>query len=122
MAGGWWLKAGEIVAQCAGRQALGLAARRYRFAAGHLLLDCEDEPLARRFQDLYAEDSDDRAACEVQVECIVRAHDPTLAAVIFRDPEPLDAFAFCRHLFPDREFVEGPAGAGPWRTISLRQT
>ena len=124
MQGGWWLKADEIIARCASRQATGASARRYRFAAGHLLLDCEDEPLARRFQDLYAESSEDAAACTapVQVECVVRAYDPTLAVVNFRDPEPLDAFVFCRHLFPDRDFVEGPAGAGGWRTISLRQT
>jgi hypothetical protein len=99
-------------------------ARRYRFAGGHLLLDCDDEPLARRFQDLYADSSDCSAACEapVQVECVVRAHAPTLAAVHFHDPQPLDAFAFCRHLFPDRGFVEGPAGVGGWRTISLQQS
>jgi hypothetical protein len=124
MQGGWWLKADEIVARCAGRRVVRAPARRYRFADGHLLLDCDDEPLARRFQDLYADGSDDGAGCKapVQVECVVHAHDPTLAAAIFRDPQPLDAFAFCRYLFPNRGFVEGPAGAGGWRTISLRET
>jgi hypothetical protein len=119
----WWYRAHEIAAQCAGRDTTAVFARRYRFADGQLYLDCEDAPLARRFQDLYAEGSDEGAACTapVQVQCVVRAYDPTLAAVIFRDPEPLDAFAFCRHLFPNRDFVEGP-GAGGWRTISLRQT
>jgi hypothetical protein len=120
----WWDRAHEIAAQCAGRHGTGVSARRYRFADGHLLLDCEDEPLTHRFRELYADGSDDGAGCEspAQVECVVRAHDSRLAAVFFRDPEPLDAFAFCRHLFPDRDFVEGPTGAGGWRTISLRQT
>jgi hypothetical protein len=125
MQGGWWLKADEVVAQCAGRREAGVPARRYRFAEGQLLLDCDDEPLARRFDDLYADASNLGAAARevpVQVECIVRAHDPTLAAVFFRDPQPLDGFAFCRHLFPNRGFVEGPAGPGGWRTISLRQS
>ena len=47
---------------------------------------------------------------------------PPLAAVIFDDPEPLNSFAFCRALFPDRGYVEGPAGAAGWRTIASRQT
>jgi hypothetical protein len=124
MRGGWWLRADEIAAQCVGRRAAGTSVHRYRFADGHLLLDCEDEPLARRFRGIYGEGSDDDAArdARAQVKCVVRVLDPTLAGVFFADPCSLDAFAFCRHLFPNRDFVEGPAGASGWRTIASRQT
>lgn len=78
----------------------------------------------RRFQEIYPEGADDDAASEApaHVKCVVRVHDDAaLAAVIFDDPEPLDSFAFCQSLFPDRGYVEGPAGADGWRTISSRQ-
>jgi hypothetical protein len=78
----------------------------------------------RRFQDLFPEGADDHATSEapIRVTCVVRASDDAeLAAVIFDDPEPLDSFAFCQSLFPDRGYVEGPAGTEGWRTISLRQ-
>ena len=42
--------------------------------------------------------------------------------MIFHDPEPLNSFAFCRALFPDRGYSEGPAGADGWRTIVSRQS
>jgi hypothetical protein len=79
----------------------------------------------RRFQEIYPEGADNGRASEapLDVKCVVRAYDETsLAAVIFDDPEPLDSFAFCQSLFPDRGYVEGPVGADGWRTISSRQT
>ena len=55
--------------------------------------------------------------------CRVRHHpEQALAAAAFDDPEPLDAFEFCRRLFPDRGYVEGPEGPDGWRTLTLRQT
>jgi hypothetical protein len=78
----------------------------------------------RRFREIYPEGADqDASEAPLQVKCTVRVHeDAPLAAVIFDDPEPLDSFAFCLSLFPDRGYVEGPAGADGWRTISSRQT
>jgi hypothetical protein len=45
-----------------------------------------------------------------------------VAAVTFEDPEPLDPVAFCRSLFPDRGYVDGPVAAEGWRTIALRDS
>jgi len=89
-----------------------------------LILDCEDEALEQRFEDIYGEGAVGGTlfAAAHSVKCVVREFDAALAAVLFDDPEPLDAFAFCQSLFPDRGYVEGPAGAHGWRTIALRQT
>jgi len=79
----------------------------------------------RRFQEIYPEGADQggTTAAPLQVKCVVRIHDEApLAAVIFDDPEPLESFAFCQSLFPDRGYLEGPVGADGWRTISSRQT
>jgi hypothetical protein len=78
----------------------------------------------RRFQEIYPEGAgQDASEAPLQVKCVVRAHDEApVAAIIFDDPEPLDSFGFCQSLFPDRGYVEGPAGADGWRTISSRQT
>ncbi|MGB8398429.1 hypothetical protein [Bradyrhizobium sp.] len=43
-----------------------------------------------------------------------------VASVEFEDPEPLDPFAFCQTLFPDRNYTEGVAAAPGWRTIAMR--
>ena len=121
----WWLQAPEILERCSRRAAQSARISRYRFAQGCLVLDCEDEALSRRFQEIYPEGEDDDAASHgcPRVTCVVRGHDhEDLAAVIFDDPEPLDSFAFCRALFPDRGYVEGPAAATGWRTIASRQT
>jgi len=67
---------------------------------------------------------DDLEASDVRshVTCVVRGHDrEDLAAVTFQDSEPLDSFAFCRALFPDRGYLEGPPATDGWRTIALRQ-
>jgi hypothetical protein len=119
----WWLRAPEVLAQCGQRDAASTVPNRYRFAHGGLVLDCEDEALVRRFGDIYPEGAGGNAASEaaIHVTCVVRIHDETLAAVTFDDPEPLDSFAFCQSLFPDRGYVEGPAGADGWRTISPRE-
>jgi hypothetical protein len=88
------------------------------------VLDCEDEVLVRRFRRLYPEDANENAGSErsIRVKCIVRVDDDAaLAQVIFHDPEPLDSFAFCQSLFPDRRYVEGPGGPQCWRTIASKQ-
>src|SRR5262249_6488030 len=123
MQSAWWLRASEIFDQCGRRAPNSRRTSRYRFAEGCLFLDCEDEALLRRFQEIYPEGAEDGAPhAQSQVTCVVRAHDhEDLAAVIFQDPEPLDSFAFCRALFPDRGYLEGPAGADGWRTIASRQ-
>jgi len=121
----WWLRAHEIVVACARRrEASDGSPIRYRLANGELILDCEDEALERRFEDIYGEGAVGGTLSEAahSVKCVVRVFDAAVAAVLFDDPEPLDAFAFCQSLFPDRGYVEGPAGAHGWRTIALRQT
>jgi hypothetical protein len=45
-----------------------------------------------------------------------------VAAVTFDDPESLDPVAFCRSLFPDRGYVDGPIAADGWRTIAFRES
>jgi hypothetical protein len=120
----WWQRAPEFLSQCRQRVPASVSQRRYRFAFGRLVLDCEDQALLRRFQAIYPEGADDGAAPEpaVQVTCTVRVHDAApLAAVIFDDPEPLDSYAFCQSMFPDRDYMEGPVGADGWRTITTRQ-
>jgi hypothetical protein len=79
----------------------------------------------RRFQDIYPEGATPSAEFDasLQVKCTVRLHNEgPFAAVTFNDPEPLESFSFCQTLFPDRGFMEGPAGAEGWRTLSLRQS
>ena len=120
----WWLRAPDILSECSRRALAAVSRRRYRFASGCLVLDCEDELLLRRFQEIYPEGAADDTAAEAaaQVTCTVRVHDEAaLAAVIFDDPEPLDSYAFCRSLFPDRGYVEGPVGADGWRTIATSE-
>src|SRR6516225_4406480 len=100
----WWLRAPYILSECSQRVLVPVSRRRYRFASGCLVLDCEDELLLRRFEEIYSEgaDEDTAAVTARQVTCTVRVHDKAaLAAVIFDDPEPLDTYAFCRSLFPD---------------------
>jgi hypothetical protein len=124
MPGAWWLRGGEILSQCEQRVAASASRRYYLFASGRLVLDCEDEALLRRFQEIYPEGADDDVASEpvAQVTCTVRLHDrAALATVIFDDPEPLDSYAFCQSLFPDRGYIEGPVGGDGWRTIAPRQ-
>src|SRR5262245_32168369 len=124
MQAAWWRRASDILAQC-NRPASSFARRsRYRFADGCLVLDCEDEALVRRFQEIYPEGaSQDGAEAPLQVKCVVRVHNEApLAAVVFDDPEPLQSFAFCATLFPDRGYLEGPAGVDGWRTIASRHT
>jgi hypothetical protein len=125
----WWLRAPEIVATFSRRSVGGVHPRRYKFADGFLVLDCDDEVLVRRFRKLYPEDPDENAGDEnagsersIRVKCMVRADDDAaLAHVVFYDREPLDSFAFCQRLFPDRRYVEGPVGPEGWRTIASRQ-
>ncbi len=124
MQSAWWLRAADILAQCDRPASSSARLSRYRFADGCLVLDCEDEALVRRFQEIYPEGADhDGSETPLQVKCAVRVHgEAPVAAVIFDDPEPLQSFAFCETLFPDRGYLEGPAGPDGWRTIASRQT
>lgn len=120
----WWLRASEILTTGDRRQMMGARPSRYKLAHGCLVLDCEDEALTRRFRQIYPEGADENTGSKAstRVTCTVRLHDDAgLAEVVFDDPEPLDPFAFCRSLFPDRGYVEGPASADGWRTIASRQ-
>lgn len=131
----WWLRAPEFLADCNRPTTGSGCASRYRFAERCLVLDSEDEALVRRFQQIYPEGMDGSAVADASrdVRCVVRVQNETrhhqapcdeaaLAAVFFDDPEPLDSFAFCQSLFPDRGYVEGPPGSDGWRTISDRRT
>jgi hypothetical protein len=126
----WWDSAPEIFAECCHPRSI---ERRgwiwYAFAKGWLGLDCDDEALLARFQEIYPEGAvadptrhpSFPAKSSFQVKCQVFSHPALrLAAVTFDDPEPLDPLAFCRSLFPDRGYVDGPAAAQGWRTIALR--
>ena len=98
-----------------------MPADRFVFAEGQLSVDSDDAGLTGRFRQLYPED---RSGNEVAwagpaVGCRVRCAEG-LAAISFDDPEPLDAFAFCTALFPDRGFVEGPASSPHRPLIALR--
>src|SRR6266567_5679925 len=120
VAAAWWLRAPEVLAECFRRGADPGVFTWYRFACGWLGLDSGDASLVRRFCEVYPEGSVDSPGSDgqVRVKCHVRAHDELhVAAIAFDDPEPLDSFAFCRHMFPDRAYAEGPAAAEGWRTI-----
>jgi hypothetical protein len=125
VAAAWWLQAPEVLAECL-RRDVGLNDLVcYGFARGCLSLDCDDALLLRRFSEIYPEGSVNGPgpALRAQVGCRVRCHgELAVAAVAFDDPEPVDPFAFCRHLFPDRGYIEGPAGAEGWRTIASRES
>src|SRR5690348_4866102 len=101
----WWQTAPSLLEACL-RPGTGQQHRKawYRLARGWLGLDCADDALSGRFQDIYPEGSAAGPSLSepIQVKCRVRNH-PTLpvAAIAFDDPEPLDSFAFCRTLFPD---------------------
>lgn len=120
----WWLRAPELLVECGRRTPALPESLWYRFADGWLALNSQDDALSRRFQEIYPEgveacganDSRRRVLCDVRVHA-----DAPFAAVVFDDPAPLDSFAFCQTLFPDRGYVEGPAGPDGWRTIASRQ-
>jgi hypothetical protein len=120
----WWRRAPELADDCLRRPPSGDTPTWYRFAEGWLSLKSDDAPLLRRFQEIYPEGSGPFGGDSANpvVDCEVRVHpDAPVAVVRFADPEPLDSFAFCQALFPDRGYVEGPPGAGGWRTIASRQ-
>src|SRR5690242_20502532 len=118
-----WAQAPEVLLRCL-PPADDSKLSWYRFARGWLGIDSQDAALSRRFHDVYAEGAADavEASAPARVSLRVRHHaELPLAAIAFDDPEPLDSFAFCRTLFPDRGYVEGPAGADGWRTIAPRE-
>jgi hypothetical protein len=123
MSAGWWSDVPGLF-ESAFRNPQGRArTTRYRFGLGILELDCDDAGLNRRFGELYPEGEIAAAAADAgpKVRCSVRSLDePALAAIRFDDPEELDPIRFCSTLFPDRNYVPGPAGPDGWRTLALR--
>jgi hypothetical protein len=85
-------------------------------------LICAEPSLSNRFNEIYPEGAEPASAGDslFQVTCRVGPIEgTTLAAVIFEDSAPLDSFAFCRTLFPDRGYIEGPSGPDGWRTLAM---
>jgi hypothetical protein len=123
MAAAWWSEAPGLFER-AFRHPQGRArTTRYRFGLGVLELDCDDAGLNRRFGELYPEGemSADEAAPGPRVRCAVRSiDDPAVVAIRFDDPEALDPIHFCSTLFPDRNYVAGPAGPDGWCTLSIK--
>lgn len=116
----WWHRAPELHRRALQQAPERGPARSYRFASGQLELDSDDEPLNRRFSEIYPEGEANGGAAPTTVRLRVRsAEDPSVAAVSFDDPETLDAARFCRELFPDRNYVAGPEGASGWQTLAL---
>jgi hypothetical protein len=126
MADCWWDRAPELLQRAL---SVAIGGRRdsgcYKFGGGRLELDSDDEPLNRRFQQIYPEGIDDSEGGRggpLRVRCTVRSLEQSnVAAIAFDDPEDLDSMAFCRALFPDRNYVAGPPAASGWQTISLSQ-
>ena len=124
MTPGWWLQAPELLARNRHRGDSRRPSSCYRFADGLLELESDDERLNRRFQEIYPEGAESSSVPPglVRVGCSVRTdRELDLAIVVFDDPDPLDSFAFCQTLFPDRGYIEGPEGPGEWRTITSRE-
>lgn len=95
---------------------------RYRLGLGELELDSEDGPLTTRFAEIYPEGeaTTDVGDAVVRVRCTVRLVDePAVAAVAFDDPRSVDPAAFCRAVFPDRNYVAGPPAPAGWTTLAL---
>jgi hypothetical protein len=125
MAAGWWDQAPDLFESAfAGQQGRTGRQTAYRFGLGLFELDCDDAGLNRRFGELYPEGATPGSTASGPfVRCQVRSLDaPSVAAIRFDDPEALDAIAFCRALFSDRGYVQGPPGPGGWQTIARHET
>jgi hypothetical protein len=120
----WWLSATDLADAKEDVPSKSADGTWYKFAQGWLCLICAEPTLSSRFNEIYPEgagsgppdDSLPKVTCRVSV-----IEGSSHAAIVFEDPEPLDSFAFCRTLFPDRGYTEGPAGPDGWRTISANE-
>jgi hypothetical protein len=120
--GEWWLRATNLIESYQRSPAKPSDEFWFRFAQGRLRLICAEPSLSNRFNEIYPEGAESAPPSNsaFQVVCRVGPVESTsLAAVIFEDPAPLDSFAFCRTLFPDRGYTEGPPGPDGWRTLAL---
>jgi hypothetical protein len=123
--GAWWLHASNLTDESNGAPSKPAEGLWYRFAQGWLCLICAEPTLSNRFNEIYPEgaDSGPPSNCQIRVTCRVRPIEgASLARIDFEDPESLDSFAFCRTLFPDRGYAEGPPGPDGWRTISINDS
>ena len=121
----WWLNASELVAIDETVPSKPDDGIWYKFAKGWLCLICAEPTLSSRFNEIYPEGANSESPSDglPKVICRVRPIEgSSLATVVFDDPEPLDSFEFCRTLFPDRGYAEGPAGPDGWRTISINDS
>ena len=120
----WWLNATDLANIAQKATAKAAEGIWYRFAQGWLCLICSEPTLSSRFNEIYPEGAGSGVPVDAlpKVICRVAAIEGTsTAAILFEDPEPLDSFAFCRTLFPDRGYAEGPAGPDSWRTIMVNE-
>jgi hypothetical protein len=118
----WWLNASDLAKASENSLPKSVDGIWYRFAQGWLCLVCTEPTLLNRFNEIYPEGAEfgPPSECSSKVTCRVRPIEgSSLAAIVFEDPEPLDSFAFCQALFPDRGYAEGPACTDGWRTISI---
>ena len=118
----WWLRAADFTGVSEKVAPDPAIERWYRFAQGWLCLICAEPSLSKRFNEIYPEGAESAPPSDasLKVVCRVRPVEGSkLVAIAFEDPEPLDSFTFCRTLFPDRGYVEGPACPDGWRTIAL---
>lgn len=121
MTAAWWDEAPDLL-KSAFQHPQGRTRRfHYRFGLGSFALDSDDDPLNRRFSELYPEGESAEAGGVdgPSIRCCVRSlESPAVAAIRFEDPEALDALEFCRVLFPDRSYVPGPGTREGWQTIA----
>ena len=118
----WWLRASDLADQIDKAPSKPSDSLWYKFAQGWLCLISAELTLLSRFNEIYPEGAEHGPPSDTlfKVTCrISPIEGSSLAAIIFDDPEPLDSFEFCRALFPDRGYAEGPAGPDGWRTISI---
>jgi hypothetical protein len=122
----WWQRAPYFIDRALRDSPGQTDTRQYRFGHGRLELDSDDQPLNLRFRQIYPEGPVELPGGRngsVRVRCTVRSLDePQVAAIAFEDPEDLDAAEFCRTLFPDRNYIAGPAAAPGWETLSLGES
>jgi hypothetical protein len=122
MAAAWWHRAPDLF-EAATRRTGSRPPSSYQLGLGRLELDSDDEPLNLRFSEIYPEGQIHAASQPGprRVLCSVRSlEEPSVAAVAFEDPEDLDSMDFCRALFPDRGYVDGPEAPDGWRTLATR--
>ena len=117
----WWDKAPEFHERSMQSAPGQTDSHCYQFADGFLEIDSDNDPLNRRFEEIYSEGAVNPRQLHggLRVGCKVRSLPGlNLSGIAFEDPEILDPAEFCRTLFPDRNYVAGPAGPSGWETIA----